>query len=135
MASKETKLGELIANSVEDHWFNPASLGYYLSQQPHWTIDRVMEIVMWVVEKAARRYEDEHNNGQISEGLLLAYNLDKVIDRYRTKYDFKNLKFPPTKAEVQGMIEDLPDLPEKAGTRWYRESDDSLKVTIEHPFI
>lgn len=135
MASKETKLGELIANSVEDHWFNPASLGYYLSQQPHWTIDRIMEIVMWVIEKAARRYEDEHNNGQISEGLMLAYNLDKVVDRYRTKYDFKNLKFPPTKSEVQEMIEDLPDLPEKAGTRWYRESDTSLKVKIEHPFI
>jgi len=135
MASKETKLGELIANSVEDHWFNPATLGYYLSQQPHWTIDRVMEIVLWVIEKAARRYEDEYNNGQLSEGMLLAYNLDKVIDKYRTKYDFKHIKFPPTKAEVQEMIEDLPDLPEKAGTRWYRESDDSLKVKIEHPFI
>jgi hypothetical protein len=135
MNSKEIKIGELLANSVEDHWFNPASLGHYLSQQPLWTIDRVMEVVMWIVEKMARRYEDEYSKGQTCEGLLLAYNLDKSIDRHRTKYDFKNIKFPPTTKEVREKIEELPDLPEKAAARWYRESNDSLKVTIEHPFI
>ena len=40
--SKEIKVGELLANSVEDHWFNPATLAHYLSNQPNWTIDRVM---------------------------------------------------------------------------------------------
>jgi hypothetical protein len=133
--SKEHKIGELLANSVEDHWFNPASLGHYLSQQPLWTIDRVMEVVMWIVEKMARRYEDEFSKGQTSEGLLLAYNLDKSIDRHRTKYEFKNIKFPPTTQEVKDKIEELPDLPEKAAARWYREQDTSLKVNIEHPFI
>jgi len=57
MASKEIKVGELLANSVEDHFFNPATLGYYLSQQPNWTIDRVMEVVCWIIEKNARIYE------------------------------------------------------------------------------
>ncbi len=90
---------------------------------------------MWIVEKMARRYEDEYSKGQTCEGLLLAYNLDKSIDRHRTKYDFKNIKFPPTTKEVMEKIEELPDLPEKAAARWYRESNDSLKVTIEHPFI
>ena len=124
MASKETKLGELIANSVEDHWFNPATLGYYLSQQPHWTVDRVMEVMMWVIEKAARRYEDESHNGQISEGLLLAYNLDKVIDKYRDKYEFKNLKFPPNKAEVQGMIDNIdPIKQESYKYSWLHENN------------
>ena len=134
--SKEIKIGEQIANAVEDHWFNPATLGYYLSQQPLWTVDRVMEIVMWVIEKNARRYEDEYGKGQTSEGLLLAYNLDKVVDKFRTKHDFQNLKFPPTVEEVQKKIDDMPAAPEeKAAARWYRESNDSLKVTIDHPFI
>ena len=135
MNSKEIKIGELLANSVEDHWFNPATLGHYLSQQPLWTIDRVMEVVMWVVEKSARRYEDEYGKGQTSEGLLLAYNLDKVIDKYRGKYDFQNIKFPPNKEELQQVIDDIPEPEEKAAARWYRESNDSLKATIEHPFI
>ena len=135
MNSKEIKIGELLANSVEDHWFNPATLGHYLSQQPLWTIDRVMEVVMWVIEKSARRYEDEYSKGQVSEGLMLAYNLDRVIDKYRGKYDFQNIKFPPTTAEVKEKIEELPELQEKPAARWYRESDNSLKVTIDHPFI
>lgn len=134
--SKEIKIGEQIANAVEDHWFNPATIGYYLSQQPLWTIDRVMEIVMWVIEKNARRYEDEYGKGQTSEGLMLAYNLDRVIDKYRGKYDFKHLNFPPTSAEVQAKIDDMPPAPgEKAAARWYRDQDNSNHIKIDHPFL
>ena len=94
MNSKEIKLGELLANSVEDHWFNPATLGHYLSQQPIWTIDRIMEVVAWVIEKQARRAEDEAGHGNYSEGLTLAYNLDKLIDKMKQSGQFQNIKLP-----------------------------------------
>ena len=94
MASKEIKVGELLANSVEDHWFNPASLGHYLSQQPNWTIDRVMEVVAWIIEKNARIYEAKSEAGEVSEGLILAYKLDQVIDRMKQASNFKHIKLP-----------------------------------------
>ena len=94
MNSKELKIGELMANSVEDHWFNPATLAHYLAQQPLWTIDRIMEVVVWVIEKQARRAEDEIKHGRTSHGLTLAYNLDKQIDKYKSTNQFDNLKLP-----------------------------------------
>ena len=94
MASKEIKVGELLANSVEDHWFNPATLGHYLSNQPNWTIDRVMEVVCWIIEKNARIYEGKAGAGEVSEGLILAYKLDQIIDRIRATDNFKHIKLP-----------------------------------------
>ncbi len=94
MASKEIKVGELLANSVEDHFFNPATLGYYLSQQPNWTIDRVMEVVCWIIEKNARIYEAKAGHQEISEGLALAYKLDQIIDRIKEANNFNNIKLP-----------------------------------------
>jgi len=94
MASKEIKVGELLANSVEDHFFNPATLGYYLSQQPNWTIDRVMEVVCWIIEKNARIYEAKAGHQEISEGLALAYKLDQIVDRIKEANQFNNIKLP-----------------------------------------
>ena len=94
MASKEIKVGELLANSVEDHFFNPATLGHYLSNQPHWTIDRVMEVVCWIIEKNARIYEAKAGHQEISEGLALAYKLDELVDRIKEANNFKHIKLP-----------------------------------------
>jgi hypothetical protein len=94
MASKEIKVGELLANSVEDHFFNPATLGYYLSQQPNWTIDRVMEVVCWIIEKNARIYEAKAGHQEISEGLAIAYKLDQIVDRIKEANDFKHVRLP-----------------------------------------
>jgi len=41
MKTKEQKLADDLANVVEDHWFNPAILAHLLSNQPHFTIDRL----------------------------------------------------------------------------------------------
>jgi hypothetical protein len=94
VASKEIQVGELMANSVEDHYFNPATLGYYLSQQPNWTIDRVMEVVCWIIEKNARIYEAKAGHQEISEGLALAYKLDGIIDRIKEANNFQHIKLP-----------------------------------------
>ncbi len=93
--TREEKLANDIANLVEDHWFNPATVGRILANQPYYTIDRVMEVVAWVIEKQAGRHDDELSKNQpSSEGLWLAKELDKVIDRYKTKYTFENIKLP-----------------------------------------
>jgi hypothetical protein len=66
MKTKEQQIGELLANSVEDHFFNPAALGRYLAEQPIYTLDRIVEVVAWIVEKQAERYRREmaNNGGQ-----------------------------------------------------------------------
>jgi hypothetical protein len=95
MQSKEHKIGELLANSVEDHFFNPAALGRYLAEQPIYTLDRIVEVVAWVIEKQARRYEREYqNNGTVSEGLAVSYKLDQVIDKIKLKNNFDHIKLP-----------------------------------------
>ena len=95
MQSKEQKIGELLANSVEDHFFNPAALGRYLAEQPIYTLDRIVEVVAWVIEKQARRYEREvEQGGTVSEGLALSYKLDTMIDKIKVKNKFNNIKLP-----------------------------------------
>ena len=137
MKTKEQQIGELLANSVEDHFFNPAALGRYLAEQPTYTIDRVIEVVAWIIEKQARRYEREiENGGLVSEGLALAYKLDQVVDKIKEKNTFNNLKLPITNQERKAIIDRMPK--EKTGDykySWLHETNNTNKVTIEHPFI
>ena len=53
-----------------------------------------MEMVAWIIEKQARRYDDVVKSGVYSEGLWLAAELDKVVDNYKTKYKFEHIKLP-----------------------------------------
>lgn len=95
MNTREQKLADNISNLVEDHWFNPAAVARHLSNQPIYTIDRVMELVAWIIEKNARQLEDRQNKDMdISEGIWLANELDKVINKYKVKYKFDNIKLP-----------------------------------------
>jgi hypothetical protein len=113
MKNKEQQIGELLANSVEDHFFNPAALGRYLAEQPTYTIDRVIEVVAWIIEKQARRYEREiENGGMISEGLAIAYKLDEVIDKIKDKNTFEHIKLPITNGERKQLIANLPKVKE-----------------------
>lgn len=121
--SKEDKVVEVIANSVEDHWFSPVTVARNLAEQPYFTVDRVMELVLWIIEKNARRHERETNTS--SEGLWLAHELDKVVDSYQKKYKFENLKFPPTPAQAQAFIKSLPTPAEKQAAEWYRSNEKS----------
>ena len=110
MKNKEQQIGELLANSVEDHFFNPAALGRYLAEQPAYTLDRVMEVVAWVIEKQARRYDREvENGGTVSEGLALAYKLDQIIDKIQAQNTFQNLKLPITAVERKQFIKSIPN--------------------------
>ena len=137
MQSKEHKIGELLANSVEDHFFNPAALGRYLAEQPTYTIDRVIEVVAWIIEKQARRYEREiENGGMVSEGLAIAYKLDLVIDKIKEKNKLEHVKLPITNGERKNIIDNLPKVKEtNYRYSWLHETNNTNRVTIDHPFI
>jgi uncharacterized membrane-anchored protein YjiN (DUF445 family) len=95
MQTKEQKIGELLANSVEDHFFNPAALGRYLAEQPIYTLDRIVEVVAWIIEKQARRYEREiEKGGTVSEGLIISHKLDKLVDKIKDKNKLEHIKLP-----------------------------------------
>ena len=132
MQSKEHKIGELLANSVEDHFFNPAALGRYLAEQPIYTVDRVMEVVAWIIEKQAERYRREvANNGTISEGLIIANMLDKMIDKIKVSNDLKSVKLPITPKEREQFVKSLPETQEqKYRYSWLHETNNGSNATI-----
>ena len=137
MKSKERQIAELLCNSVEDHFFNPATLAGYLADQPTYTLDRIMEVVTWVIEKQARRYEREvENGGTVSEGLVISSKLDQVVDKIKEKNTFNNLKLPITNQERKAIIDRMPK--EKTADyrySWLHQTNNENRVTIDHPFI
>ena len=131
MKNKEQQIGELLANSVEDHFFNPAALGRYLAEQPTYTIDRVIEVVAWIIEKQARRYEREiENGGMVSEGLAIAYKLDLVIDKIKEKNKLEHVKLPITDGERKKIINNLPKVKEQNYRySWLHETNNGSNAT------
>ncbi len=79
--SKEIKLADNIANAMEDHFFNPAVLARQLSNQPIYTVDKVMELVSYIIKSVDERREVENSQDSTSKGLILAYNLKKMLDK------------------------------------------------------
>jgi hypothetical protein len=79
--SKEIKLADTIANAMEDHFFNPAVLARQLSNQPIYTVDKVMELVSYIIKSVDERREVENSQDSTSKGLILAYNLKKMLDK------------------------------------------------------
>jgi len=90
----ETKLAEQIANLTDDHWFNPAIFGRYLAEQPLYTIDRIMEMVAYIISEQAKTYELLKVKGTSSEGLLLANELNECIKAYQETTNLSNLTLP-----------------------------------------
>jgi hypothetical protein len=90
----EMKVAEQLANLTESHWFNPAVLGRVLSEQPYYTIDRIMELVAHIIRNQSIKHQQEAENGNTTEGLLLAQELNKHIKNIKKQYRFKNIKLP-----------------------------------------
>jgi len=132
MKTKEEQIGELLANSVEDHFFNPAALGRYLADQPTYTLDRVMEVVAWIIEKQARRYDREvETGGQVSEGLAIAHKLDMVIDKIKITNDLKNIKLPISPKERAEFVKALPPEQETSYRySWLHETNNQSNMYI-----
>lgn len=92
MKSKELKVAEQLTNAVEDHFFNPAVFGRYLSDQPFYTVDRIMEMLAQVINNLSNRHEAAEET--TSHGLILANELKHAIKAIQETSDLSNLKLP-----------------------------------------
>jgi len=92
--TQETKLAEQLANLADDHWFNPAIFGRYLAEHPLYTVDRIMEMVYYIISEQAKTYELLRIRGTSSEGLLLANELNECIKAYQEVNVISNLTLP-----------------------------------------
>jgi uncharacterized membrane-anchored protein YjiN (DUF445 family) len=132
MKTKEHQIGELLANSVEDHFFNPAALGRYLAEQPIYTIDRIVEVVAWIIEKQAERYRREvANDGTVCEGLIIANHLDRVIDKIKVSNELKSVQLPITPKERGEFVKSLPEVKEQSYKySWLHETNNGSNANI-----
>ena len=90
----EIKIAEQLTNLMDDHWFNPTIFGRYLAEQPLYTIDRVMEMVVSIISEQAKTYQLHKIRGESTEGLLLANELNECIKAYQEVNVISNLKLP-----------------------------------------
>jgi len=129
MKTPEQKVAEQLTNLTEDHWFNAASLARYLTDQPYYTTDRIMELVAQIIKWGGRRHEDELT----PSGVYLANELSKTLDRLTKNYKWENLKLP---VDTKKAIAKLPKVEEQSYRySWIHDTDNRTKVTIDHPFI
>ena len=121
MKTPEQKVAEQLVNLTEDHWFNAASLARYITDQPYYTPDRIMERVAQIIKWGGRRHEDEltpsgiYESNSSSEGLFLANELSRTLDELIKTYKWENLKLP---VDSKKVIAGLPKVAEQS----YRHS-------------
>jgi hypothetical protein len=107
--TQEIKVAEAIVNLSDDHWFNPAIFGRYLAEQPLYTVDRIMEMVAYIISEQAKVYELLRIKGTSSEGLLLANELNECIKAYQEITVISNLKLPkPTTYNIKREVKVEP---------------------------
>jgi hypothetical protein len=96
----EIKVAEALVNLTESHWFNPAILGRYLADQPYYTIDRIMEMIVYIIKEQSRRHDTEVVDNLSSEGILLARELYECVRAYKEGREFKNLNLPKSISHI-----------------------------------
>jgi hypothetical protein len=87
----EIKVAESLVNLTESHWFNPTIFGRYLAEQPMYTIDRIMEMVVSIISEQSKIHG---RNNSTSEGIMLAVELNECIKAYQENVKLNNLKLP-----------------------------------------
>jgi hypothetical protein len=138
--TREIKVAEDLVNLTEDHWFNPAILARYLTDQPFYTVDRIMELVAQIIRWQANRHTDEldtedgiYNSGMTSEGLFLAHSLNETLTQLSKTYKWENIKLP---VDPDTIIRRLPKVAEQSYRHsWLHDTDTIQRVHIDHPFI
>lgn len=86
MAKKEleTKVAETLLEAVDNHWFNPVLVAHQLVQQNTiYTQDKVMDLIVEIIAQMSLRYDREWENGNTSEGLMMASRLMDMIDNFQ----------------------------------------------------
>ena len=114
--SPEIKVAESIVNLTEDHWFNPTIFGRYLAEQPMYTIDRIMEMVVSIISEQSKIHGV---HGYTSEGLMLAVELNECIKAYQEDNQLESLKLPARFFKVPKREEPIV----RQGFGWREEKD------------
>ena len=99
--TQEIKVAESLVNLMDDHWFNSTIFGHYLAQQPLYTIDRIMEMIVSVISEQSKMIHVYSNQGSTSEGLLLANELNECIKAYQESNQLVNLRLPSRSYKVK----------------------------------
>jgi len=94
MKTPEIKVAESLVNLMDDHWFNPTIFGRYLAEQPLYTIDRVVEMIVSVISELDKQSKIHQSRGESSEGLLLSNELYECVKAYQEITKLNNLKLP-----------------------------------------
>lgn len=93
--TNEEKVVEVIANAVESTWFNPAVVGRMLAEQPNYTSDRIVEMLVHILRNQASQHEHMWKiGGDSSEGLFLASQLYIEANKLIKTYNWHNIKLP-----------------------------------------
>ena len=139
MKTKEIKVAEQLVNLTEDHWFNAAILARYLTDQPFYTIDRIMELVAQIIRWQSNRHKDEldiengiYNSGMTSEGLFLANELNQTLNKLIKTYKWENIKLP---ADPDKIIRRLPKVEEQSYRHSWLHDNTKEPILMNHPFI
>ena len=101
MKTPEIKVAESLVNLMDDHWFNATIFGHYLAQQPLYTIDRIMEMIVSVISEQSKMLHVYSIQGSSSEGLMLANELNECIKAYQQDNNLVNLKLPSRSYKVK----------------------------------
>jgi hypothetical protein len=98
-----------------------------------------MELVAQIIKWGGRRHEDEltpsgvYESNSSSEGLFLANELSKTLDRLTKSYKWDNLKLP---VDSKKAIASLPKVAEQSYRHsWIHDTDNRTHITIDHPFF
>jgi len=117
--TEEIKVAESLVNLMDDHWFSPTIFGHYLAEQPLYTLDRIMEMIVSVISEQAKMYEFYSNRGTSTEGLLLANELNECIKAYQESNELNNLRLPSRSFKVPKREEPIV----RQGFGWREEKD------------
>ena len=117
--TEEIKVAESLVNLMDDHWFSPTIFGHYLAEQPLYTLDRIMEMIVSVISEQAKMYEFYSNRGTSTEGLLLANELNECIKAYQESNELNNLRLPSRSFKVPKREEPIA----RQGFGWREEQD------------
>ena len=104
--SPEIKVAESLVNLMDDHWFNPTLFGRYMAEQPLYTVDRIMEMVVSVISEVSKVHGRMDST---SEGLLLANELNECVKAYQEHTKLDSLKLPNRSFKIKNR-----EVPERA---------------------
>ena len=76
-----------------------------MAEQPVYTINRIMEMVVSIISEQAKTYNVYLNRNESSEGLMLANELNECIKAYQESNQINNLKLPSRAYHVPKRVE------------------------------